>query len=158
MAALAWAARLVLAGVLVAAAVAKLRDRDGLPARLEALAVPAQAVPAVAVGLPVIELLVAVGLVAWPSSVIPTCVALGLLILFSVAVASTLSRGVEVPCACFGGTSDEPISARTIVRNAWLVALAIVGTGPTAGATELAVVVGTAILAAVTILVLRTLG
>lgn len=158
MAALVWAARLVLAGVLVAAAVSKLRDRENLPGRLEMLAVPAGAVPAVAVGLPTVELLVAVGLVAWPSSVVPTCVALGLLLLFSVVAAATLSRGGEVPCACFGGASDEPISARTIVRNAWLVALAIVGTGSTAGATALAVLVTTTILAAVTILVLRALG
>lgn len=158
MAALAWAARLVLAGVLLVAAVAKLRHREGMPARLHALGVPDDAVPAVTVALPVVELVVAVGLVAWPSSLIPVCVALGLLVLFSVIVASSLSRGVEVACACFGGASAEPISARTIVRNAWLVALGIVGTGSVAGATGLAVAALTAVLGAVTFLVLRALG
>lgn len=158
MAALAWASRLVLAGVLLVAAATKLRDRAGMPARLHALAVPDEAVPAVTVGLPVVEVLVAVGLVAWPSSIVPVCVALGLLVLFSIIVATTLSRGVEVACACFGGASAEPISARTIVRNAWLIALGIVGTGSVAGASGLAVVAFTAILGALTILVLRAFG
>jgi len=42
-------------------------------------------------------------------------VALGLLGLFTLAVGINLRRGRRIPCGCFG-TTDEPISPRSMVR------------------------------------------
>ena len=50
--------------------------------------------------------------------------AFGLLLAFTVVLITTISSGRLVPCRCFGGTSDEPVSWSQVVRNIWLLVLA----------------------------------
>jgi hypothetical protein len=156
--ALALAARIVVAAAFVVAAVQKLRALPAMRAQLQGFGVPGPLVGASVAVLPALELATAAALVAVPYSSVPSFVAVGLLAVFTGAVIGNLSRGRRPPCPCFGaGASDVPISARTVVRNGWLLALAVLGTGSIDGAEPLAVVVLTAVLGAVTAYLVATL-
>jgi hypothetical protein len=120
------ATRWVVAGVLVVSGVAKLASRStSKAAEMRALGVPAALAPAVAVVLPVVELVVAALLLLvdarWPA--LP---AAALFAAFAVLVAVNLLRGRRPSCRCFGSLSDRPLSPWTLVRNGWLLALSSV--------------------------------
>ena len=116
--------RLVLAAVFVIAAVAKLTDREGARRSLVDFGVPAGLAPAVAVGLPIAELLLAAGLVVSATAWVAALGAAVLLAAFSVAVGLALMRGRESDCHCFGRLSAERIGPGTLARNLALLALA----------------------------------
>jgi Methylamine utilisation protein MauE len=156
--ALALAARIVVAAAFVVAAVQKLRALPAMRAQLEGFGVPGALVGASVAALPAAELVTAALLVALPRSSVPPFVAVGLLAVFTGAVIGNLSRGRRPPCPCFGaGTSDVPISARTVVRNGWLLALAVVATGSIDGADPLPVVGLTVLLGGATAFLVATL-
>jgi Methylamine utilisation protein MauE len=148
----------VVAGVLVIAAVQKLRSGTELRGQLAAFGVPARLAPTLAVALPVAELAVGVSLVAVPYSSVPGWCAVALLAAFTGVIAVNLARGHRAPCPCFGASSAQALSPVTIARNGWLLALAVLATGPVSGANALAVVLWTAGLAVVTMGALRTLA
>jgi hypothetical protein len=150
-AAVALAARLVVAAAFAVAALQKLRAWSQLTAELAGFGVPGTVVVPVAVALPVAELLTAAALVVFAGSAVPAFVAIGLLALFTGAVLANLAQGRHPPCPCFGAASAAPLSARTVVRNGWLLALAVLATGSIAGAEPWAVVLWTAVLGAVTV-------
>jgi hypothetical protein len=125
----------VLAIVLATAAVAKVADRRALPARLRAMGVaPVWLSAFVAGALPVVELAVAIGLVAARDSALPGLIALALLLAFSAFLLATLRRAV--PCACFGTvvTGRAVAGPESILRNGLLAALAVLATGSADGA------------------------
>jgi Methylamine utilisation protein MauE len=156
--ALALAARIVVAAAFVVAAVQKLRALRAMRAQLEGFGVPGPLVGASVAVLPAAELVTAAALIALPYSSVPAFAALGLLAVSTGAVIGNLSRGRRPPCPCFGaGASDAPISARTVVRNGWLLALAVVATGSIDGADPLPVLVLTAALGAATAWLVATL-
>ena len=119
---------MALALVFAAAALGKLTDRRGTVAAAEGLGVPSGMAGAVAVLLPVAELAVAVAVAgAWgPSAVVGAAGGLFLLVLMTALVVLTLRQGRRPPCHCFGRVDDAPIGAGTVVRNAALMALAVV--------------------------------
>lgn len=130
-AALALAARIVLALVLASSAVAKLRIRGAVRVQVETL-VSVRAAPLVAPLLPAVELLVAVALVAWWSPV-PGVVAVILLAMFTVVVVRAAAR--HVPCLCFGAASlAAPTGASSVLRNGVLAGLAVFAVGDPSGA------------------------
>ena len=99
-------ARLVLAGVFVVSAIAKLRDRSGACHAVVAFGVPTALVGAVAAGLPFAE---------WPPPSCSCCptrrttgsvLALVLLAAFTAAIVTNLVRGNRFACHCFGSMSD----------------------------------------------------
>src|SRR5439155_25163345 len=51
--------------------------------------------------------------------------AAALLALFIAAISINLARGRRPDCHCFGQLSSSPVSAQTLVRNAVLLALAV---------------------------------
>ena len=120
------AARVVLAAVFAFAAVAKARDRAGTAAGARALGVPGRATGALAVALPPAELGAAALLLAPPTARFGAVIAAVLLLFFSAAVGRTLHAGRRPVCHCFGTGATRPIGADTLVRNAALLALAIV--------------------------------
>jgi uncharacterized membrane protein YphA (DoxX/SURF4 family) len=121
------AARFVLAGVLGAAAWAKMSDPPGTRQAAREFGVPAAAASAVALVLPVAELTVAVLLVFGGSAAVVGAVgAVLLLSVFIVAIAVSLARGRRPDCHCFGRLRSEAVSPRTLVRNFVLVLLAVV--------------------------------
>lgn len=77
-------ARLVLAAVFVVAALGKLADREGSRRAVEGFGVPAALVGPVGLGLPVVELAIAVGLVVVASAAWAAAVAAALLGAFCV--------------------------------------------------------------------------
>jgi len=121
------AARVVLAAVFAAAALAKLSDPDGTRQAARDFGVPSAAAPAVAFIVPVVELIVAVLLVFGGSAAVFGAVgAVLLLAVFIVAIAVSLARGRRPDCHCFGRLRSEVVSPRTLVRNVVLVLLAVV--------------------------------
>jgi uncharacterized membrane protein YphA (DoxX/SURF4 family) len=153
-ASLALAARLVVAAAFLFAGVQKLRAGRSLRPQVAAFGVPAAAAPAVAVALPLVELTAGLSLIVFVRSPVPAWIALALLAVFTGAVAANLAGGRHVPCPCFG-TSVSDVSAGTLVRNGWLLALAVIGTASISGATLGATVVWTIGLGLVTLALLR---
>jgi hypothetical protein len=130
-ASVALAARVVLAAALVVSAVAKLRAPEQV--RRSVGAMTSDRLGAFAGhGLPGVELVVAVALVALGGP-IPGVVALAMLAVFTVALVRAQAR--HVPCACFGaGASDAPPGPAAVVRNGVLAALAVLAIGSPRGA------------------------
>ncbi len=150
-AAFALAARVVVAAAFIVAGLQKLRTLPVLRAQVEGFGVPGPLVGVSVALLPVAELATAAALIAIPGSSVPAFVAIGLLGAFTGVVVANLSQGRRLPCPCFGAAASEaPISARTVVRNGWLLTLAVVATGSVDGAEALPVVVLTVGLGAVT--------
>jgi uncharacterized membrane protein YphA (DoxX/SURF4 family) len=115
----------VVGAVFLVAGIAKLRLPDwsrtagafGLPALLGPV-------------LPWLEIVLGALLVAQVGGRWTSISAAAVLVAFTAAVAYRLLRRDPVPCACFGGLSDRPVSATTIVRNVLLLAVAAVGSLP----------------------------
>jgi len=72
---------------------------------------------------PIVELLLAVALLAAPAA--GAAAALVLLAGFTAVLARALGRGIEVRCACFGQAGGPALSWVELVRNAVLAALAV---------------------------------
>jgi hypothetical protein len=111
---------LVLAGVFVRAAAAKLARPDETASGFGALGVPAPGVMRWAV--PGAELVTAASLAAAPAA--GGTVAMVLLVLFTAVVARGVRRGLSTGCTCFGAASAEPVSPADLVRNGLLAGLA----------------------------------
>ena len=152
-ASLALAARIVLAATLVVSAVAKFRSRDAVREQAAALFADDGRLAAIVSVLPVVELAVAVSLVAaW--SPVPGLVALVLLAGFTVVLIRAQAR--HVPCACFGsGAADAPVGPAAVVRNGVLAALAVLAVGSPSGADLGPTLVWCAVFGAVTAAAVR---
>jgi Methylamine utilisation protein MauE len=132
--ALVFASRVTIAVVLAYAAIAKLYEASRLPTQMRAFGVPAPLSIAAAVMLPTIEIAIALALVAFPYTSLPAFAAIALLAMFTGVVVGNLVSGHSKPCPCFGAVAMErPVSPLTLVRNAWLLALAIIATGDPTG-------------------------
>lgn len=116
--------RLVLAGVFVVAAVAKLVDLDATRRAFRQLGVPERAVAVAVVLLPLAELAIAVALVPAGTARWAAVAAVGLLAVFTAVVGVAVARGSEAECHCFGSVSSRPVGVGTLGRNAGLLALA----------------------------------
>jgi len=141
----------VLAAVLLLAAAAKLADRAGVRHQVTTLLGAAVGRP-VARALPVAEVTIAVALVTWWSAV-PAVVAGSVLVVFTaVLVVAELRR---LPCACFGATSSRgPVGPLAVVRNAVLVALAVLGSARIENPSALGVLAGVVVFGVPTALVI----
>jgi uncharacterized membrane protein YphA (DoxX/SURF4 family) len=117
-------ARLVLAGVLAVAAVAKIRDAGATRRAITDFGGPSALAPALSVLVPLLELSIAVLLLPVATAAWAAVAALVLLALFTAAIAVNLSRGRAPSCNCFGAFSRRPVGPQTLVRNGVLMALA----------------------------------
>lgn len=117
-----YAAAVALAAIFAIAAVAKLRDVAATERNFIGLGLPrasffARFVPLVELSIVALLLIVpAVGAIA----------ALVALAFFTTFLVGRLRAGVRAPCACFGSSRAQPISALDVIRNLLLMALAIV--------------------------------
>jgi putative oxidoreductase len=123
---LVWAVRLVLAGVLLAAAIPKLTDPAGFAAKLPNYRLfPDASVNIVAAVAPMWELLAAAALLSGRLYRGGVWLVTGLMATFTVLIASALLRGIDLDCGCFGAAAQaEPVGAFELVRNIVLLALA----------------------------------
>lgn len=128
-------ARLLLAGVFLAAGLSKLRAPDALAdavGRYRLL--PARLVPLVARGLPPLEAGAGALLLAGALSRPAAALAAALLVAFAGAMAVNLWQGRRFACGCAGTDGREDISWRLVARNGGLaLAAAAVAVWPPAG-------------------------
>ncbi len=118
-------ARGIIAGVLAAAAIAKLRDPNATRAALRAARLPVSLDRT----LPVIEAFTALGLLVERHTAWAAYVACALMAGFTAFVGVLVARGDTAPCPCFGAApSAAPTSGRTLGRNIGLLAVAVLGT------------------------------
>ena len=127
-------ARITLAAAFGLSAATKLTRRAEFARGLRNFGIPASGV--VAWLLPPVEAGLAVLLVTVRGSAWPAYLAIAVLGVFTAAVVANLAGGHPAPCPCFGppGAGARPVSAATVARNGYLVGLAVLGTGSTAGA------------------------
>ena len=121
------AARLVLAGVFAVAACAKLGDRRGTREAVVSFGAPETLAAPLALLLPAAELAAAALLLPAGSARSGLVLSLGLLVLFTGALALSLARGRTPECHCFGRLHSEPASWRTLLRNVGLAGVAAFG-------------------------------
>lgn len=115
-------AALIVGAAFVLAGAAKLAMGRRWPAQAKEFGVPWQ----IAQFVPWWELVVGALLAAQVSRSITAWIAVATLAVFSAMVAAQLARGKHPPCACFGAWSPKPVGARTLARNAALIAIAVV--------------------------------
>jgi peroxiredoxin/uncharacterized membrane protein YphA (DoxX/SURF4 family) len=118
-------ARILLAAILTASALAKLFDRRGSQQSIVDFGVPPQAAPTVAFALPLVELAIAAALLPSASARWGALAAVGLLALFLVTISSLLAYGRRPDCHCFGKFHAAPIGWTTVARNSLLLALSL---------------------------------
>lgn len=117
-----YAAGVLLAGMFVVAAAAKVRTPAQTAMTFRRLGLPAPG--ALARAVPLAELLVATVLLAAPRA--GGVAATVLLAAFTAVLAPAVARGAEVSCGCFGTASHAPITTTTLLRNGLLAAAALV--------------------------------
>ncbi|WP_323100557.1 MauE/DoxX family redox-associated membrane protein [Intrasporangium sp. YIM S08009] len=142
-------APVILAAVLVVSAVGKLRSPSRSAEAFRDLRVPAPLRHrAVVEALPWAELLLAVLLVTAGGALLVVAAVAAVLLFAAYLALVVRALGFEAPvdCACFGEFAPGRITRRTVVRNAWLLALAVLNLvaltlvvpGPADGASVLA--------------------
>ena len=113
--------RFLLAGIFVWTGVAKLRHPYEFLAAIYAykLVAPSAGVALAAV-LPWLE--VVVGLCLFAGVLTVGCLRISVLLtaMFTLAMASALSRGLSINCGCFGG-GDDVVTAATVARSGFLL-------------------------------------
>ena len=122
---LAWLLRLGLGALFLAAGVAKLRDPAGFATEISNYRFLPALAPYLATMLPMIEAALGVTLLVGPArwrraAALATA---GLLVVFTVAVAQVVARGINVDCGCFGGNSG-PVTGWTVARDLGLLGAA----------------------------------
>lgn len=121
-----WALRLGLGGLFVVAGVLKLRDPAAFATDIANYQLLPQYAALLAAMLPAVEILAGLALIAGPASwrrSAAAAIAL-MMVVFTVAAASALARGIDISCGCFGGESGR-VDGLTIVRDVVLLAAAI---------------------------------
>lgn len=128
--------RIGLAAIFAFAALAKLADRRGTAATIRSFGAPAGLAAPLATLIPLAELTTAALLLPDATAAAGCVLALVLLAVFSVAIATNLLRGRRPNCNCFGQVRSAPIGGSNLIRNAVLaLAAALVlgmGVGPSA--------------------------
>jgi thiol-disulfide isomerase/thioredoxin len=147
--------RVLLAAVFAVAAFSKLADRAGTRSAVVEFGAPRLLAGPIGLLLPIVELAVAGLLLPDATASAGALGAIGLLVLFSAAIAVSLARGRTPDCHCFGQLHSSPAGGMTLARNAALAALAgfvLVGT-----LTFAIVAAGAALVAAVALAFLELL-
>jgi len=114
-------ARGLVAGVLLLAGAAKLRDRAAFSEVLAGLGIPGPLGPAVARGLPIVELGLAGALLVPQTSTGGAVGALVLLLVLTATVGVALTRGRAADCGCLGTGRSAALGGLTLLRNGVLV-------------------------------------
>jgi len=101
---------------------AKIAAGPSWPAQASALGAPSAVIPLV----PWLEIVVGAVLCTQLARPLVASVAVVMLVAFSALLGLRLAEGAHPPCACFGSWSAKPLSWKHLVRNAALLAIAIV--------------------------------
>lgn len=124
-----WLARLAVAALFLGACVAKIRDPEAFALAVNRYRIlPAGLVNAMALFLPWLELTSALAVLAAPARLraAGAGLILGMLAVFTLAIALNLVRGIEASCGCFSTRADAAVSDTwNLVRNGALIWLAL---------------------------------
>jgi hypothetical protein len=120
-----FAARLVVGGLFVVAGALKLGDPTLFATEIANYHFMPELAPWLAVTLPPTEIVVGAALLAAPAPWrrAASLAAMGLLVMFIVAIVHVVRAGINVDCGCFGGNTG-PVTAWTAARDVALLALA----------------------------------
>lgn len=120
-----FAARLIVGALFVVAGALKLGDPTAFATEIANYHLLPELAPWLAVTLPPTELVVGAALLAapWRWRRAASLAAMGLLVMFLVAIVHVVRAGINVDCGCFGGNSG-PVTAWTAARDLVLLALA----------------------------------
>ncbi|MCA1606130.1 MAG: redoxin domain-containing protein [Acidobacteria bacterium] len=124
--------RLILSLVFAVAGITKLTDQKGTREAVMNFGAPKAAAPSIAVGLPLLEVAIATGLLFTATAWLSALAALFVLGIFVVAISINLAQSKSHDCHCFGQIYSRPLGWSTLVRNV-LFALAagiVIWTGP----------------------------
>ena len=120
-----WAARLAVAGLFLAACIAKIRDPEAFALAVSRYRIlPAEFVNLVAIILPWIELTAGLAVLAAPARLraAGALIIAGMLTVFTIAISLNLLRGIEASCGCFSTRADAAVSdGWNLVRNGALI-------------------------------------
>jgi methylamine dehydrogenase accessory protein MauD len=119
-------ARLMLAIAFAVAGFLKYRDQSSFVKAVIEFGAPRRSARLLASLLPALEIVTAILLVIGDPFHTGSISAVLLLIVFTLAVAISLFRGLRPHCRCFGQVSSKPIGWATVVRNLLLLGLAAV--------------------------------
>lgn len=126
----AWLARLAVAIVFIWASVYKIWDPAAFARSIYNYQIlPGNLINATAILMPWLELLCGMALLAAPAMRRGAALwILGLLVVFTIAIASAMLRGIDISCGCFSATPQEGdhVSWFNLVRNACLIGLCLV--------------------------------
>jgi uncharacterized membrane protein YphA (DoxX/SURF4 family) len=114
-------AAVVVGAVFVVSGVTKLARPQLWRAQAGELVTPTRLLDAV----PVFEVVLGALLAVQLQRAVFGSIAAGVLVVFTVLIAARLVQGRRPPCACFGTFSATPIGWGHLVRNAALIALAV---------------------------------
>ena len=124
-----WLARLAVAGLFLAACVAKIRDPESFALAVHRYRIlPEGLVNLMALLLPWIELTSGAAVLAAPVRwrAAGALIITGMLAVFTAAISLNLVRGIEASCGCFSTRADAAVSdAWNLVRNGALIWLAL---------------------------------
>ncbi|MEA2203251.1 MAG: hypothetical protein QOE77_27 [Blastocatellia bacterium] len=109
--------RLALSAVFGVAAITKFLDQDGAREAVKNFGAPPAFVRTIAMLLPAFELAIAIGLLFTSSTQVSAAAALGILMLFVVAIGYNLKQGRTHDCHCFGQLYSRPLGWPTLARN-----------------------------------------
>lgn len=119
-------ARLCVGGVFIVSGVAKWLDKPGTEASMSRYTfLPVGSGKFIANVFPPIELLIGVLLVLGLFTRLAAVAAVLMYILFTGLIIYDLSRGKTESCHCFGKLSDEKLTPMSVVRNVFLMLLAL---------------------------------
>ena len=124
-----WAARLAVAGLFLAACIAKIRNPEAFALAVSRYRIlPAEFVNLVAIILPWIELTAGLAVLAAPARLraAGALIIAGMLTVFTIAISLNLLRGIEASCGCFSTRADAAVSdGWNLVRNGALIWLSL---------------------------------
>lgn len=124
-----WAARLAVAGLFLAACIAKIRDPEAFALAVSRYRIlPDEFVNLVALILPWIELTSGLAVLAAPARLraAGALIIAGMLTVFTIAISLNLLRGIEASCGCFSTRADAAVSdGWNLVRNGALIWLSL---------------------------------
>lgn len=118
--------RLILVAIFAVAGIGKLLDLSGSKKAVEDFGVPESLSKPIAVLLPVGEILIAVLLLFTQTSWYGAVLGLLLLLAFIGGMGYQMYQGNAPDCHCFGAIHSEPVSPKSIIRNAIFAVLALV--------------------------------
>lgn len=117
--------RLILVGIFALAGIGKLLDLEGSKKAVRDFGVPEILAKPFAVLLPIAELVVAALLLFVQTSWFGAIGATGLLLIFIGGMIVQMIKGNAPDCHCFGQIHSEPVSARSLIRNAVFAILSL---------------------------------